>query len=171
MIEPRVIEPTELRRQLTRWTTGVTVITTMGADGVPLGKAANSFHSVSLDPPLVAWCVDVRSTRYDEWIAAPGFVVHILADDQTDLVYRFARRGGDKFADLAWQPGPWEMPQLEASLRLTCRTWKQFEAGDHTYLIGEVIDVAERDHSGVLLFHGGRPTTLAELNAPSAGRP
>ena len=165
-----VADTNVLRRLLSRWTTGITIITTIGEDGVPLGKAANSFHSVSLDPPLVGWCVDVRSTRYAEWLAAPGYAVHIMGESQTELVKHFARRGGDKFADIPWEPGPFGMPLLESALlRLECRMWKQLEAGDHTYLIGEIVGVAgEREGSGTaypLLFHDGKPASLYELFA------
>ncbi|WP_404388943.1 flavin reductase family protein [Humibacillus xanthopallidus] len=156
-------DPQTLRRLLSRWTTGVAVITTAGRDGVPLGKAVNSFHSVSLDPPLVGWCVDVRSTRYDEWVEAPGYVVHVVSEGQSDLVKRFARSGGDKFDGLNWEPGPFGMPLIsEASVRLECQMWKQVEAGDHTYLIAEVIEVEDGPVSA-LLFHAGQPRTLGEL--------
>ncbi|GGM98286.1 flavin reductase [Terrabacter tumescens] len=156
-------DPQTLRRLLSRWTTGVAVITTVGRDGLPLGKAVNSFHSVSLDPPLVGWCVDVRSTRYDEWVEAPGYVVHVVSEGQADLVKRFARSGGDKFDGLDWEPGPFGMPLIsEASVRLECQMWKQVEAGDHTYLIAEVIEVEDGPVSA-LLFHAGQPRTLAEL--------
>jgi len=152
-----------LRRQLARWTTGITVMTTAGRDRVPLGKCANSFHSVSLDPPIVGWCVDLGSTRYDEWLAAPGYVVHVLAEDQQHLVSRFARSGGDKFADLAYTSGPFGMPLLaDCVLRIVCRTRETFAAGDHTYLLGDVLQVDERDHPP-LLFHGGRPHRPADL--------
>lgn len=157
------IDPQSLRRHLSRWTTGVAVITTLDRHGVPLGKAANSFHSVSLDPPLVSWCVDIGSTRYDEWLGAPGYVVHVVSERQRDLVRTFASRGGDKFADVDWESGLFGMPLLDdVALRLECRMWKQVEAGDHTYLIAEVVHVDDRAHHP-LLFHGGRTTTAHEL--------
>lgn len=153
----------ELRRMLTRWTTGVCVITTVAPDGFLLGKAANSFHSVSLEPPLVSWCLDVGSTRYQDWLDAPGYVVHILSEEQLNLVGRFARKGGDKFEGLAWTPGPGGMPLLEdAALRIVCRAWRQYEAGDHTYLVGEIITIEDQPHHP-LIFHGGKALTLGDL--------
>lgn len=157
------IDSKTLRSHLSKWTTGVAVITTIGPDGVPLGKAVNSFHSVSLEPPLVSWCVDVTSTRYADWLEAPGYIVHVIGEHQQDLVKTFARRGGDKFADIDWAAGLYGMPLIEdVSLRLECRMWKHLAAGDHTYLIAEVVDVDEQPHHP-LIFHGGRPTTAHEL--------
>lgn len=157
------LDVAELRRMLSRWTTGVCVITTVGPDGVLLGKAANSFHSVSMDPALVSWCVDVNSTRYADWLAAPGYVVHILSEDQLDLVGRFAKKGGDKFDGLDWTPGPFGMPLLEnAALRIVTRSWAQFPAGDHTYLVGEIVNIEDQPHRP-LLFHGGKARTLGDL--------
>lgn len=156
-------DPMVLRRLLARWTTGISVMTTLTRDGEPVGKAANSFHSVSLDPPLVGWCVDVGSTRYAEWLAAPGYVVHILSAEQRGLVKRFAQRGGDKFTGIDWAPGRFGMPILRgASVRIQCRTWKQLEAGDHTYLVGEILEIDDGP-AETILFHGGKPRTVAEL--------
>lgn len=157
------LDTATLRRMLARWTTGVCVITTVAPDGFLLGKAANSFHSVSMEPPLVSWCLDVGSTRYEDWLAAPGYVVHILSEDQLDLVSRFARKGGDKFVGLDWVPGPHGMPLLEdAALRIFCRTWQQYPAGDHTYLVGEIVTIEDQPHRP-LLFHGGKARTLGDL--------
>lgn len=157
------IDSAELRRMLARWPTGVCVITTAAQDGTPIGKAANSFHTVSMEPALVSWCVDVGSTRYEDWVGAPGYVVHILSEEQLDLVGRFARKGGDKFADLAWTKGPFGMPLLEnAALRIVCQSWAQYPAGDHTYLVGEILTIEDQPHHP-LLFHGGKTRTLGDL--------
>lgn len=152
-----------LRNHLARWATGVTVVTTSDRDGTPLGKAANSFHAVSLDPPLVAWCVDVASTRYAEWLAANAYAVHVLGDHQTDLVKRFAARGGDKFTGLEWTPGPLGVPLLDhAHLRVIVRVVDRHPAGDHTYLIGEVLDIEAGDQTNPLLFHAGHVSAYVQ---------
>ncbi|MGJ3509912.1 flavin reductase family protein [Enemella sp. A6] len=157
------MEAKELRNHLARWATGVTVITAMDRAGVPLGKAANSFHAVSIAPPLVAWCVDVASTRYDEWLAAEHYAVHVLGIHQEDLVKRFSTRGGDKFDELEWTSGPGGTPLLDsAHLRVICRVVDRHPAGDHTYLIGEVLDIQSGDQTTPLLFHGGKISHFLE---------
>lgn len=161
----------QLRDHLARWATGVTVITTIDRDGAPLGKAANSFHTVSLTPPLVAWCVDVSSTRYDEWLATDAYAVHVLGDHQTDLVRRFAAKGGDKFTGLSWTPGPGGVPLIDrAHLRVVVRVTDRHPAGDHTYLIGEVIGIDAGDATNPLLFHGGKVSPLVHPNPTDEGR-
>jgi len=153
----------QLRTHLARWATGVTVITTIDSAGQPLGKAANSFHTVSLDPPLVAWCVDVASTRYDEWLATEAYAVHVLGDHQHDLVRRFAARGGDKFAGLAWTPSAHDVALLDhAHLRVVVRVVDRHPAGDHTYLIGEVLDIEPGDQTSPLVFHNGQLTPFLQ---------
>jgi 3-hydroxy-9,10-secoandrosta-1,3,5(10)-triene-9,17-dione monooxygenase reductase component len=129
-----------LRGQLARWPTGVAVITACG-DGRPIGKTVNSFHATSLEPPLVGWCIDNLSSQFDEWLAADGYVVHIMAGDQMDLVTRFAKSRSDRFDGLDWTVGLDCMPLLATPvpLRFECRVVDRFAAGDHTYLIGEVV--------------------------------
>lgn len=158
-------DPATLRRLLARWTTGLAVVTTLDGDGAPLGKVVNSFQSVSLRPPLVSWWVDRDGPRHGTWIAAPGYVVHVLAHDQGDLLARFASRGTgtDPFAGVATTTGLLGMPLLSgATLRLECRTTDRLEAGDHTCLVGEVMGAAGSG-AAPLLFHGGRPRTPHEL--------
>lgn len=153
----------QLRNHLARWSTGVSVITTVDRSGEPLGKAANSFHTVSLTPPLVAWCVDVASTRYDEWMAAEAYAVHILGDHQTDLVKRFAARGGDKFTGLEWGRGSYGLPLLQhAHLRVITRVVDRHRAGDHTYLIGEVVGIEAGDQTTPLLFVDGKISSYVQ---------
>ena len=138
-------DPDLRRRQLARWPTGVAVITTLGTGGVPLGKAANSFHTVSLRPALVGWCVDHASTRYQEWLTAAGYVVHVLGAGHEQYMRQFATTGRDKFGGVDWRPGLDGMPVLGlcVPLRLECRVVHRMPAGDHTYLIAEVITAAE----------------------------
>ncbi|MFJ6392934.1 flavin reductase family protein [Streptomyces sp. NPDC091972] len=139
---PRVTSDT-LRQTLAAWPTGVTVITAEAAGG-RVGLVCNSFTSVSLDPPLVSWCVDRRSTNFALWKGAESFAVHILAEDQTGLIERFARRGGDKFTGLALSQGLTGAPLLSGTAaRLECRTWQRYDGGDHIILVGQVVS-AER---------------------------
>lgn len=134
------VTPSVLRSQLARWPTGVAVITALGADG-PVGKTVNSFHATSLEPALVGWCIDHRSSQLDDWLAAEGYVVHVVGADQADLVTRFATSSADRFAGIEWTPGLDGMPVLpvDVPLRLDCRVSHRLPVGDHTYLVGEVL--------------------------------
>lgn len=135
-----------LRGQLARWPTGVAVVTALGA-GRPIGKTVNSFHATSLEPPLVGWCIDHGSSQLDEWLAADGYVVHVMAADQTALMIHFATKSADRFAGIGWEPGLDDMPVLaeEVPLRLECRVANRLPVGDHTYLIGEVVAITTAD--------------------------
>ena len=135
-----------LRGQLARWPTGVAVVTALGADR-PIGRTVNSFHATSLEPPLVGWCIDHGSSQLEEWLAAAGYVVHVMAGDQADLMTHFATRSGDRFAGIEWAPGLDGMPVLaeEVPLRLECRVVDRLPVGDHTYLIGEVVSMTTAD--------------------------
>lgn len=151
----------QLRNHLARWATGITVITTLDREGMPLGKAANSFHTVSIDPPLVGWCVDAASTKHEDWLAAEGYAVHVLGTHQEDLVRRFAARGGDKFTGLEWETGPIGLPLLDdAVLRIVTRVVDRHAAGDHTYLIGEVLEIQAGERDDPLLFVHGKVTAI-----------
>jgi len=135
-----------LRRQMARWPTGVAVVTGAGGTG-PMGKTVNSFHVTSLDPPLVGWCIDHRSSQLDEWLAVPGYVVHVLAHHQHALMSHFARSMTDRFHEVGWKPGLDGMPVLtdDVPLRLDCRVTHRLPVGDHTYLIGEVVAITATD--------------------------
>ncbi len=146
--------PGDLRAALGRYATGVTVVTTTGDRG-PVGITANSFTSVSLDPPLVLWCPARNSARFSAFAAARHFAIHVLAADQLDLCRRFARAGGD-FAGLDIGATPEGLPLLPGCLaRFDCSAEAAHEGGDHAILVGRVLRVAMRDGEP-LLFWGGR---------------
>lgn len=143
--------------------TGVTVVTSVGSDGQPIGFTANSFSSVSLDPPLVLVCADKRLGQYDALTAAPGYAVHILSEDQEAISTKFAMKGADKFADLAVEEGLHGSPVLpDAIVVMECRTVNQVEAGDHTILIGQVERLRVGDTTKAPLgYFRGRYTSAA----------
>ena len=138
------IDVNELRRALGCFVTGVTVITTIAADGEPRGFTANSFTSVSLDPPLVLACIARRAGSFDVFRNARAFAVNILQEDQRDLSATFASSSKpDKFAGLQWTTSKAGSPLLPAcSAWLDCEMHEQIEAGDHVILIGRVVDFA-----------------------------
>ena len=94
-----------LRSALGRFTTGVTIISCVDAAGVRVGLTANSFKSLSLDPPLVLWSLRAASPSVEAFVAAKHFAVNVLAEAQVELSRRFASRRDDKFAEGAWAPG------------------------------------------------------------------
>lgn len=151
------IDSDSFRRALGSFTTGVTVVTTWDeAHGVDVGLTANSFNSVSLDPPLVLWSLAKSARSLDAFANAEYFSIHVLAVDQEALSGRFASRGGDKFSGLALERGPGNIPLLERyAARFVCRKAFQYEGGDHEIFVGEVVAF---DHTGAapLVYHGGQ---------------
>lgn len=144
--------------------TGVTIVTAAAQDGTPLGLTVNSFTSVSLDPPLVLFCIDKKAGCYEAMVGAPGYAVHILGGDQADLSNRFAARGTDRFADLTYTRGLHGAPILPGAMALLeCRTVQRVDAGDHTILIGQVerLDPGDRARSP-LGYLRGRYTAVAD---------
>lgn len=145
-----------LRRAFGRFGTGVTVITTQFDTG-PLGMTANSFSSVSLDPPLVLWSAALRSKRHDAFATAERYCIHVIGADQRDLALHFATQGHD-FSGFDWTPGPTGAPTLAGCLAtLHCRRHAVHAAGDHSIIVGEVTHAADSEGSGAgLLFDKGR---------------
>src|SRR5256714_12191834 len=119
--------------------TGVTVVTTL-QDGRPVGLAAGSFFSVSLDPPLVGFCVMTTSNTWPAIERSGCFGVSILAADQTDVCRRLASKDADKFDALTWSPGPITgSPLIEGAVgHLDCDLEQQHLAGDHWIVVGRV---------------------------------
>ncbi|HET8882442.1 MAG TPA: flavin reductase [Solimonas sp.] len=162
----QVFDPTEFRKALGTFATGVTIITTRTADGTPIGLTANSFNSVSLTPPLVLWSLANTSASLDVFRSAEYWAVHVLATDQEELSARFAKRGIDKFAGLDIENGHGGTPLLRGcTARFQCRTAFQYEGGDHQIFVGEVLGF-DRAESAPLVFHGGRYAHATRRDAP-----
>lgn len=153
---PNTFDPAEFRKALGAFATGVTIITTRAEDGSLVGLTANSFNSVSMNPPLVLWSLAETSLSLPVFRAAPHWAVHVLASHQEDLSGRFAKRGLDKFAGLDIETGVGGVPLLKhCTARFECRNAFQYEGGDHTIFVGEVLQF-ERSESAPLVFHGGK---------------
>lgn len=149
-------DPIEFRNALGTFTTGVTVITARGADGNPVGVTANSFNSVSLDPPLVLWSLAKNAGSLPVFEETDYFAVHILSNEQQDLSNRFASRGEDKFKDLDVPNGLGNTPLLaDCCARMQCKTAYRYEGGDHIIFVGEVLDL-ERSEATPLVFQAGK---------------
>ena len=154
------IDSIEFRKALGSFTTGVTIVTTSSPDGSDIGLTANSFNSVSLDPPLVLWSLKRDALSFDAFMAAEHFAVHVLAQEQEVYSSRFASRGIDKFDGLTLDRGPNNIPLLNnCAARFVCKTSFRYEGGDHEIFVGEVIEFEHSDLSP-LLFHNGQYAKL-----------
>ena len=128
-----------LRDAFGTFMTGVTVVTTLDATGKPLGFTANSFSSVSLDPPLLLVQIARNSANHAAFTTATGFAVNILSEGQKHISSTFARPVPDRFAGIDWQPGPHGAPLLpDVAAWFDCTPHQIVEAGDHTILIGRI---------------------------------
>lgn len=149
----RPAEPASLREALSRWPSGVTVVTTTDRAERPRGFTATSFSSLSSAPPLVLVCLDLGADCRTTFEQAEAFAVHILGSGQQDLALRFATRGADKFTGAPTAPGLAGVPLFDgAAARLECRLEECLPGGDHLILIGRV----ERVSLGAeqpLLYH------------------
>lgn len=141
------------RDALGRFTTGVTLITIDGPAG-PMGFAANSFSSLSLDPPLVLWSVAKSAGRYPHYAVARHFAIHVLAADQSALVPRF-HRSGPGFDGLAHDLNPHRVPLLAGALaRFECEQHATHEGGDHLIVVGRVQRVVCQDGAPLVFSQG-----------------
>ncbi len=145
----------ELRDAFGLFATGVTVVTAVRPDGTPVGVTANSFSSVSLEPPLLLWCLASGSSAAPAFMPGAHFAVHILAHHQLDLALGFARRTHDKFDPHNWRNRP-QPPQLaEALCRFDSKVHALHAGGDHLIIVGEVLGIASSPGTP-LAFHAGR---------------
>jgi flavin-dependent trigonelline monooxygenase, reductase component len=164
-MDGRGVDPNSFRRALGHFLTGVTVVTTIGADGEPIGMTANSFTSVSLDPPLVLLCVARSAASFAAMEQARRYAVHILHRDQDELSRTFARsaaNGAQKFAVVAWHRGASGLPLLdECMARIECTITERVELGDHVGYIARVDDVEAEQGGAPLAFFRGQYTSLA----------
>ncbi|MNF37782.1 p-hydroxyphenylacetate 3-hydroxylase, reductase component [compost metagenome] len=156
MVSARDSDPRALRSLLGQFATGVTVITTRAANGRNVGMTANSFSSVSLDPPLVLWSISRSAPSLDDFLAASHFAINVLGADQHDLSGHFARGATDKFADIAYQTGAGGVPLLEGGIAtLVCRNLTQYEGGDHLIFLGQ-LEQYRNSGGEPLIFHAGQ---------------
>lgn len=143
------------RRALGNFATGVTVVTAATASGRKVGVTANSFNSVSLDPPLILWSIDKRSNSHEVFEEASHFAVNVLAADQIDLSNNFARPKDDRFAEIEFEPGEGGSPVFaDCSARFHCEKFQQVDGGDHWIMIGKVVAFDDFGRSP-LLYHQG----------------
>jgi 3-hydroxy-9,10-secoandrosta-1,3,5(10)-triene-9,17-dione monooxygenase reductase component len=159
----------EFRKVLGTFPTGVTIITTRGVDSAPVGITANSFNSVSLNPPMVLWSLAKTAQSRAAFEGCEYWTVHILSADQEELSNRFATRGVDKFAGLTLESGVGGVPLLTGcAARLQCKTSFMYEGGDHIIFVGEVLKF-DHEENAPLVFHAGAYALATRKNYGTSG--
>jgi flavin reductase (DIM6/NTAB) family NADH-FMN oxidoreductase RutF len=154
---PPNFAPTEFRKALSMFATGVTIVTARSAQGKLIGLTANSFNSVSLTPPLVLWSLARAAGSMVAFSTGSHYAINILSADQQDLARQFAARDGDRFAGVAFVEGACGAPLLDgAAATFECFNRSRYEEGDHVIFVGEVERCAHRAGASPLLFHGGK---------------
>ena len=149
------LDERDFRTACGHFATGITVVTIRGADGSPHGFTANSFTSVSLDPPLVLVCVDRRISSYEPLLQAEGFLVNVLSDLQEETCRRFATADIDKFAGIQTSDGPFGAPRIEGCIAyIGARRVARHEGGDHDIFVAEATEYEVRDGLPLLFFKG-----------------
>ncbi len=151
------IDPSEFRRVLGHWVTGVAVVASRTGQGEPCGFTANAFTSLSIDPPLVLVCVDRAGNSHASIRAAGVFTVNVLGSDDERLARHFAVSGGsDKFEGIAWRTAASGAPILEESLAwVDCSVRQTVPGGDHTIFIGEVLAADAEEGEPLIFYRGG----------------
>lgn len=155
--QPDVLQPdsASFRAVLGHFATGITVITAMdGAE--PVGLAANSFTSVSLDPPLVLFCAAKTSSTWPRIQRAGHFTVNVLDEHQEPMSKVFATPGADRFGQVAWRVGNHGPILEDVHAFLDCDIETEHDAGDHIIVVGRVRALGLMADAGPLLFYRGR---------------
>ncbi|MES2258414.1 MAG: flavin reductase family protein [Pseudomonadota bacterium] len=159
------------RNALGSFATGVTIVTTRDLDGNDVGLTANSFNSVSLDPPMVLWSLAKTSAALPAFMGSPHFAVHILSAEQEALSNTFSKRGIDKFAGVDVQRGIGGVALLDGcSAYFECNTTFRYEGGDHVIFVGEVVGFTDQARAP-LVYHSGGYGLVVKKQAPAPTQP
>jgi flavin reductase (DIM6/NTAB) family NADH-FMN oxidoreductase RutF/DNA-binding IclR family transcriptional regulator len=167
--EAPVIDPGRFRQVLGQYPTGVVIVTAVDAGGSPLGMTVGSFSSVSLDPPLVAFMPDKKSSSWKA-LRESGlrFYVNVLGAKQDDICRLIATRKQDKFVGIDWRPSPSGLPVIKGAVAwLECDTTQVIGAGDHEIVLGRVTGLDLGSHSFPLLFFRGGYGSFTPLSLAS----
>lgn len=154
---PPDFSPREFRASLGMFATGVTIVTARTDAGELVGLTANSFNSVSLDPPLVLWSLARAAGSMTLFSNGLHYAINVLAADQQALAEQFATRGTDRWAGVAFTEGVRGAPLLVGTAAsFECFNRSRYAEGDHVIFVGEVERCSHRAQVSPLLFHGGR---------------
>jgi flavin reductase (DIM6/NTAB) family NADH-FMN oxidoreductase RutF len=141
-------------------------VVTAVTDGGPVGFTCQSFSSLSLDPPLVAFAPARTSRTWARLREIGQFCVNVLAEGQDDLSQRFARSGPDKFDGVPWTPSPHGNPVLEDVVAwIDGQLWAEYDGGDHTIAVARVLDLGADPDRRPLLYHRGSYGLLRRSDA------
>jgi 3-hydroxy-9,10-secoandrosta-1,3,5(10)-triene-9,17-dione monooxygenase reductase component len=152
---PPIVDPRVMREVLGHFASGVTVLTADTDDG-PLGFTCQSFSSLSLDPPLIAFAPSRTSQTWPRLRDLGRFCVNVLAEGQDDVSQNFARSGADKFTGVAWTPSAHGSPVLDDVVAwIDGELWAEYDGGDHTIVVARVLDLGAHPDRRPLLFHRG----------------
>ena len=155
-------EMTKFRRCLGKFATCVTVVSCRDQDGKPCGITANSFSSVSLEPPLVLWNIAKVSKSLSAYLEAEHFAINVLSNQQQSLASHFATSENGLFDNISYRDSPQNVPVLSNTLaHLECRTHSIHDCGDHHIIIGDVINF-ELSDGKPLIFYGGNYTAIKD---------
>lgn len=145
----------DIRQALSKFATGVTVVSTLDNYGNPVGMTANSFSSVSLNPPLVLWSIGNNQPSYDIFTNAKGYSVNILAKEQENLCKLFSSPVDNKFEKIKFSLSENGFPIIDNSLAwFDCLKWKNYPGGDHEILVGEVKNFHANETSPLIFWNG-----------------
>ena len=152
----------EFRNALGAYTTGITVVTATSSQGHPVGITVNSFTSVSLEPPLVLWCLDNNAESFRDFTESEYFTVHVLHSQQQNVSTIFATANEDKFGQVAWREGDEGTPVLDEFLEcFHCKIECQYDGGDHKIILGRVVRLETRQEKPPLIYHQGEYKVLS----------
>ena len=152
---PRIVDPAVMREVLGHFASGVTVVTAVTADG-PIGFTCQSFSSLSLDPPLVAFAPGRVSRTWPRLREIGRFCVNVLAEGQDAVSQNFARSVADKFTGVPWTPSAHGSPVLDDIVAwIDGELWAEYDGGDHTLVVARVLDLGAHPDRRPLLFHRG----------------
>ncbi|MEV5595089.1 flavin reductase family protein [Streptomyces sp. NPDC052496] len=166
------MERTALTHTMARVPGPVTVVTTADGTGRRWGFTANSFTSVSLDPPLVLVCLAKTASTHQAFTSAGRFLVNVLAHDQEAVARRFARSGADRFAAGNMAPCELGLPGSPgACARIACTAHSVVDAGDHSVLLGRVVDTYADDRAPLVYHNRAFARPAAGTPATGAGEP
>jgi flavin reductase (DIM6/NTAB) family NADH-FMN oxidoreductase RutF len=154
----------EFRAALGMFATGVTIVTGRDANGQRIGLTANSFNSVSLQPPLVLWSLARAAGSMPVFTHGSHYAINILAAEQRELAERFSSNSRDRFAGVSFREGAGGAPILDGSAAVfECFNRSRYEEGDHVIFVGEVERCERRLDAQPLIFHDGRYFTELPL--------
>jgi flavin reductase (DIM6/NTAB) family NADH-FMN oxidoreductase RutF len=163
-VSPNSIDSALFRKVLGAYPTGVSVVTAIGQDGGPIGMVVGTFTSVSLDPPLVGFLPDKKSSTWPQIEAAGHFCVNVLGSDQQAICRSVSAKGPEKFVGVDYAISRHNLPVIAGSIAsIECSIHSVVEAGDHWIVLGNVLGLEITRDEDPMLFHRGRYGGFAEL--------